>query len=540
MIKVVKYQNSLQQNIAALKNLEEENKIEQVANETGTTFSRPGTFHRQRVNAMGNTHTTGFGTQINNNALNQNPKNKKKNYFAPDMFPNTPIEKENLSDRDEEKEIEELRKVKKEEWKKKEEEVKVKQKTDKEVEEKKIETVKKQKEYERKNVTTDVNGNVVLIRNITYEKLNNDFINPRFEIRDKGEVTNPMANQKPDKSDLIQVVKRDDKSNLERTTQAVGKKDLSKNNPSYGKKHLDTQPQLTTQSEKPEKYVEKAPIIPAGSSFDLMSPEVGVTIKEGVKSKSGGAGKDFFRAFKKYSKYDYMTMLKDSNNTNYSSTLKDINFENNEYTMNMSEKMSSSLPKIQENLGSIKSQYAMTGSIKMNTKYGSLKSALDGLDMIHEYEENISLENDDIKNTNLFKTKKGKTPEEEQEAYLKSLEEINKFNFSIVKNSAWGTGASKRIIDKSENKTHVKPNFREIEREVGKNVAKTKLPRSRVFSYVNPPQSMNETAGSSFGMNKTGKISRAGDTKTSKFNKTAGADGKFNNTTGNMNGTEKK
>lgn len=39
----------------------------------------------------------------------------------------------------------------------------------------------------------------------------------------------------------------------------------------------------------------------------LIAPEVGVTIIEGDKQKSGG--KDYLRHFKKYSKYDYTQLV---------------------------------------------------------------------------------------------------------------------------------------------------------------------------------------------------------------------------------------
>src|SRR5690606_8984744 len=150
-----------------------------------------------------------------------------------------------------------------------------------------------------------------------------------------------------------------------------------------------------------------------------------------------------------------------TNKSDYSSTLKDFNVDNINFDMNSSDKMSS-LPKIGGNKGefnnSIKSQYTMNGIIQFKTKYGtSLKAALDGLDQIVEYDENLSLDNneDNINNSNIFKkTKK----DEDREGYFQSLEEINKFNLSIVKNSQWGHNTAKgHNYDKPENKTYFKP-----------------------------------------------------------------------------------
>ncbi len=42
-------------------------------------------------------------------------------------------------------------------------------------------------------------------------------------------------------------------------------------------------------------------------NLSLISPEVGVTIFEGDKQKTGG--KDYLKHFKKYSKYDYTQLI---------------------------------------------------------------------------------------------------------------------------------------------------------------------------------------------------------------------------------------
>jgi hypothetical protein len=447
-----------------------------------------------------------------------------------DQFVNYPIPKEQLHEPEEDKSIEEIRRIKKEEWKRKEEEAKVKNRIDRDTQEKAFEIVKKQKEYERKNVTTDLNGNVIFIKPVAIEKLSQDFINTKFDIKNKGEIANTMVLPK-DYAKLGVPIKKDNTKSSDKAISSI------KNKP------IDTHPQLTTGSNidkveipvvRVERNYERSAIVPAGSSFDLITPEIGVTILEGTKLKTGGTGKDFHKAFKKYSKYDYVNLVRDSE-FSYSSTILKDNNDPERADFNISTKdpgqlnslgMTSvnsnnnnlftlSLPKITENPNKILTN--TTGSIKLNTKYGTLKSALDGLDLIPEFDEIVSpdkIEKEDLNNSNLFKkTKMGKMEQSENntEGYIRSLEEINKFNLSIVKNPAWGAGKSKINTDKYNNKTFYKPSRKDVEREVGKNVAETKLPRSRVFSFVSAPGSLNATA-------------------TSGFNKTARDTNKFKNT----------
>ena len=427
--------------------------------------------------------------------------------------------------------------MKKEEWRKKEEEVKTKLKVDKEIQEKAIETVKKQKEYERKNVTTDSNGNILFIKANNYS--NNDFLNPKFDVKDKGEVTNVMNIPKSDRNEG----KTERKQNFNERFND-GKKDRlvkERKRNEFGAAGTTSTAQGATFSGalNPIERSDKLAITPAGSSFGLIMPEIGVTIIEAGQSKFGGGGRDYYKAFKKYSKYDYQNMLRDTN-TNFSSTMKDFNIDNLNIEYEISEKKEI-LPQIGYMTrtdgfagNTIKSKYSMDGSIKMNNKIGgTLKSALEGLDEIMENEEiNPQENNEDILQSDPFK----KTKRDDKENYMRSLEEINKFNSSIVNNAQWGANTLRGHFERGGNNTHFKPDLKDIEREVGKNIVKTKLPRSRVFSHVKTPNSMSMNATtSSFGMttNKTSKQGKINKESTgSNFNQTYSLEKKFNRTAG--------
>ena len=59
------------------------------------------------------------------------------------------------------------------------------------------------------------------------------------------------------------------------------------------------------------------------------------------------------------------------------------------------------------------------------------------------------------------------------------MEDIIKFNFNILNNEHWGFNHTDQIKTQSITKKHFKPHNKEIEREVGINVMKKKMPRSR-------------------------------------------------------------
>ena len=125
---------------------------------------------------------------------------------------------------------------------------------------------------------------------------------------------------------------------------------------------------------------------------------------------------------------------------------------------------------------------------------------------------------------------------------------INKFNLSLVNNPGWGSNSMKSHKDNHFNQKLHKPDLKEMERELGKNVVKTKMPRSRVYSKVAASNlNMNSTMGNLGGgsnMNKTGKMKSSMNStatgKDNKFSKTATNDLKNTGTSENLANTLKK
>lgn len=188
-----------------------------------------------------------------------------------------------------------------------------------------------------------------------------------------------------------------------------------------------------------------------------------------------------------------------------------------------------------ENLNDEKS---LKSGIKLNTKYGtSLRMAMEKLDLIPEYEESeIDGENSKkLKSTNLFK--KIENVKNKKISINKNinnninneeLEEINKFNNAIMKNTNWGTAGKPTASDENaKNFKFHKPDKKEIEREIGKNIYNTKLPRARLLTKIKDPGSSsfsnaaNKTGGL-FGANENSKFFGDGTLyDNSVFNKTA-------------------
>jgi DNA phosphorothioation-dependent restriction protein DptG len=126
-------------------------------------------------------------------------------------------------------------------------------------------------------------------------------------------------------------------------------------------------------------------------------------------------------------------------------------------------------------------------SIKVSQKINSLTNVLDALDQMPEYDKNIENEQFRSTNTDMFKSRKNLTEQEKEkfkESINASLEEINKFNHSIMKNMMWGQGSQNKQKPNTANKMPIKPDQKELEKEMGKTIVNTKMPRSRHFSKI--------------------------------------------------------
>ena len=253
------------------------------------------------------------------------------------------------------------------------------------------------------------------------------------------------------------------------------------------------------------KRMEEGPIILSGSNFEIMNMEVGVSIKEKEKYKTGG--RDFYHKFNKYSLDNYNKQLKEtlhinsflktqtdndnfgkSDINNYITNLTDgynssINFNNNS---NINQQTAISNNNFLTNYNTLSNfgNTSVTRSKFMNTSLSpelklsgtgiSLKGSMDKLNLISERQEKLSKKGQNIFKRKFFNITSNKFS-------LPKLEEINKFSSEILTSSNWMT---KKGVNNNFGKPFripEKPGFQEIMREMGFN---GKITRDRNNNFI--------------------------------------------------------
>ena len=373
--------------------------------------------------------------------------------------------------------LKELRLEKETELKKKEEETKQRLKALKKVEEQKKEEGQLKKQYEKKKLTIDPNGDIVFIKGYKIETLAKEFLSIKSNMKmlktekqeippaiEKAEIINTENNLT---TPNINKEKKRRRSSLPKLD--IKDKDKDKENEKDNNNNKNVLPNLEkkTIQNSLEKKIERGPISLSGSCFDRIHLEIGVSMKENKKFKTGG--KDFFIKYNKYSIETYNKKLKDTlsaNKTQYnmfsnSELKKDFNF-NESVTSNFNQGSQTSTMFKKSNITDMNSikTFEMTSSlnplIKLNGT-SSLRLTMNDLDLISESE----IANFKQHRKNIFK-------EKTKSLGNKELNEMNKFTSTLVSNDKWGSnilGNGKKLVPiKMPNK----PLKKEIEREIGK------------------------------------------------------------------------
>ena len=371
--------------------------------------------------------------------------------------------------------LKELRLEKETELKKKEEETKQRLKALKKVEEQKKEEGQLKKQYEKKKLTIDPNGDIVFIKGYKIETLAKEFLSIKSNMKmlktekqeippaiEKAEIINTDNNMT---TPNINKEKKRRRSSLPK----LDIKDKDKENEKDNNNNKNVLPSLEkkTIQNSLEKKIERGPISLSGSCFDRIHLEIGVSMKENKKFKTGG--KDFFIKYNKYSIETYNKKLKDTlsaNKTQYnmfsnSELKKDFNF-NESVTSNFNQGSQTSTMFKKSNITDMNSikTFEMTSSlnplIKLNGT-SSLRLTMNDLDLISERE----IANIKQNRKNIFK-------EKTKSLGTKELNEMNQFASTLVSNDKWGSnilGNGKKLVPiKMPNK----PLKKEIEREIGK------------------------------------------------------------------------
>ena len=397
--------------------------------------------------------------------------------------------------------LNELRLEKEMEIKKKEDEIKRQLKILKKEEEIKKEESQLQKQNEKKKLTIDPNGEIVFIKGIKLDKLSKEFLSIKSNMKilkiqkqmnekpKKKEIlieTNPninnniiynLNNNNNNKENKENKEKKENNKILKRRRSSLPKidnkenenekeKEKEKKNNNFIPVKLDNKQNFSYKSLL-EKKLERGPIYPIGSLFDKINLEIGVTMKENKKFKSGG--KDFFLKYNKYSLETYNKKLKD-NLSNFSiKTLYNLN-SNSDLKNNFNESIISNNLGLQTSISLFKknnSEINLTKNSELNSSLNplikltgnfSLKSTLNDLDLINE---NNFINLKKLNRKNIFKEK---TSVNNQIKY----NEMNEFTSNLISNEKWGNNVFKNQKKFNPIKMPFKPLKREIEKEIGK------------------------------------------------------------------------
>ena len=474
-------------------------------------------------------------TRINNilnydDNNNNNIKNKKRNlneimsqFSFHDLEDNNDIYKEpdNIN-------IEKLRKEIQEKQNEQNEEKKNIKLAKKDVENKMKLAVEKNRQYAGKKITVDSNGEIIFIKGIKLDKLSKEFIlmktatklvinedkkdNDKSKSKKKKKKLNNLGININNNNNVInnnnekEIKEKSNENNNNEKSEDGGDKNIKGKNQKLpkirGNKFRKENTSEDLYKKNLLKRIEEGPIILSGSNFEIMNMEVGVSIKEKEKYKTGG--KDFYHKFNKYSIDNYNKQLKDTLHINsfLKTQIETDNYAKNEinnYAGNLTDGYNSSINFtannsniIQQTINSNKnfiSNYntlsnfgntsitktkvvnsSLSPELKLSGIGVSLKGSMEKLSLISERQEKLAK-----KYKNIFKKKFFTSTSDK--FTLPKLEEINKFSSEILTSSNWNE-------KKGVNNTFGKP-FRYPEKPKYKEIIKDLDINGRIFRNRN-------------------------------------------------------
>ena len=474
-------------------------------------------------------------TRINNilnydDNNNNNIKNKKRNlneimsqFSFHDLEDNNDIYKEpdNIN-------IEKLRKEIQEKQNEQNEEKKNIKLAKKDVENKMKLAVEKNRQYAGKKITVDSNGEIIFIKGIKLDKLSKEFIlmktatklvinedkkdNDKSKSKKKKKKLNNLGININNNNNVInnnnekEIKEKSNENNNNEKSEDGGEKNIKGKNQKLpkirGNKFRKENTSEDLYKKNLLKRIEEGPIILSGSNFEIMNMEVGVSIKEKEKYKTGG--KDFYHKFNKYSIDNYNKQLKDTLHINsfLKTQIETDNYAKNEinnYAGNLTDGYNSSINFtannsniIQQTINSNKnfiSNYntlsnfgntsitktkvvnsSLSPELKLSGIGVSLKGSMEKLSLISERQEKLAK-----KYKNIFKKKFFTSTSDK--FTLPKLEEINKFSSEILTSSNWNE-------KKGVNNTFGKP-FRYPEKPKYKEIIKDMDINGRIFRNRN-------------------------------------------------------
>lgn len=294
-------EEEVNENKSKNKDKSKDKKNTQINNKNNSKIS-PKTESRNinRSNVLPNKINNQNKTNNNANIINRKPKKEP----IPEMkYKEIPgIEKEYIHDKYDPPNINVLRKEREEEIIKKEKEEKKNLNIKKIMEivkntnnEKNNNSKNKIKLFDSNKLTFDSNGKILSFKQISIESLMNDFATLKDGIKSFDANIKIKKFKKKNTKNASQT-KADDKIHTNIKEKVV-------RNPEDDPNGINRHNYVRLNLEKNEQ------IIPSGSNFSIMLPNIGVILKEDEQIKEGN--RDFGKFFKKYSKEDYDKILND-------------------------------------------------------------------------------------------------------------------------------------------------------------------------------------------------------------------------------------
>ena len=376
------------------------------------------------------------------------------------------------------------------------------------------------RKYLGKAITKDHNGQIIFIKRIKPEKLKQDFIFGKTKFKTIANDSQKKKNFKREQTQNIEknVKENTDEKNIEEAIRKkTSKKASIRSLPKLNKLSMAT---IETQDRNDDKGATSLkkhfPIITSGSNFNLMNMEIGVSLKEDEKYKTGGL--DFLSKFKKFSLKAYDKKLKEAEaanslkkniefieepksqtieemnnfyptnytmgysttygNNNFSSTqtetnnflFRNMNMNNRMYSTNNSSMFNQYLKNINNSNFKDNNQINNTFNpfIQLSIGSSSLIGSLDKLNLaLNEEEKNHK------KRRNIFRETKKNILKKEKQVFL---DDINNFTKNLMTNKKVEIKGDERIKTISGIRNPEKPNMREIIQEIG---LKGKIMRNR-------------------------------------------------------------
>ena len=318
------------------------------------------------------------------------------------------------------------------------------------------------------NFTTDINGDIVLIKEIGLEQFEKEFTSIQSKYND---IINPELNKNNDNNEENILNKNKKKGAI---TKNISKKKLIKqeeNNENNENNNLNNY------------MISHQKILPSGSNFRLIHPEIGVKISENMKIKDGGNN-----YFKKYNKYSIEAFLKILKGNKDKDIFNELNKTESEESKIIIEENKNKVNKTLNNFHKKIIKSPSAGNIVMkNIKYNNLSNIINKLDFPEEdflYFNDIKNLKNDLK-INLFKNNSLKKQEKKPIFESNNINDIEKFSKTLFTDRLWIRKKKelKNNKDLTRNSSMKLPKLplQKKENEIKNNIIK--LPRVRIKKF---------------------------------------------------------